>query len=315
MNPKLLIGGVAGAAVVAVGLFFVLQSGGGGGGVGGDAEAKQRADQLMAVSRDSGTEATYKSANAAGRTIVIKDVTFKPKGGKIEAVTIAEMRINAMDWANAKSPAFVDMEYRGVRFAGIDKDPGFKQFADSTGIKDIVLNAKWNYAYDKAKKIVDIKTGDVEAEGVGTLSFTGKFEGIDIDQMQEFQKAGAPDMGKLMGLLGAMRLHGLRVAYKDAGGAEKMWAAEAKKQGKSVAEFKDMALKQIAAMKAAVPFKIGQEAAAAAEAFIKKPGTFEVLAAPKQPFAVAGLMALAGRPDPAALDKLKEELGLTISAK
>lgn len=314
MNPKILIGGVAGAAVIAVAVFFAVR-GGGGGGVGGDAEAKQRADQLMALSREGGADASYKSATAAGRTVVIKDVTFKPKNAKIEAVTIAEIRINAMDWSNLKAPAFTDLEYKGVRFVGADKDPGYKGMLEATGLTELVINAKWAYAYDKDKKILDLKSTDIEAQGVGTLSVAAKIEGLDIAQIQELQKGGAPDMGKVMGSVVALRLHGLRLAFKDAGGVDRALAATAKKQNKSAAELKEMALKQIAAMKGAVPFKIAQEGLAAAETFLKKPGTIELVAAPKQPFPFAALMALAGRPDPAALDKLKEDLGLTISAK
>jgi hypothetical protein len=313
MNPKILIGGVAGVAVVAVAVFFAVR--GGGGGVGSDAEAKQRADQLMALSRESGNDASYKSAGVAGKTIVIKDLTFKPKDGKIDAVTVAEMRINAMDWSNLKAPAFTDVEYKGVRFVGADKDPGFKRMLEGTGLTELVVNAKWAYTYDKDKKILDLKSTDIEAEGMGTLSVAAKIEGLDIAQIEELQKGGAPDMGKIMGSIAAMRLHGLRLAFKDAGGVDRALAAEAKKQGKAAAELKDTALKQLAAMKGAVPFKIAQEAFTAAETFLKKPGTIELVAAPKQPFPFAGFMALAGRPDPAALDKLKEELGLTISAK
>ncbi|MFO0986090.1 MAG: hypothetical protein U1F37_01800 [Alphaproteobacteria bacterium] len=309
MNAKLIGGGLVAVVAVAAGVYFgVLR----GGGPGDAAAAKERADKLFAVLKERGGELSYKSAEAPSGGLVLKDVTINQKdpSGKAVAITVGEIRVARYDWDNPKQPAFAEAEYRKLRIPQLTDNPGFKEFASVTGLSDIVINARFSYTYDKANKTIDVKTGDSEFEGLGTLSFTAKAEGVDIDQ---FNGVAQLDPAKLMGMVGTVRLHGLRLAFKDAGGAAKLVKFGAHKEKKSEAELKAQMLAQLAQAKAA-PFKIAREAAAAAESFLGKPGTFAIEARPAAPFAFAQLMGLMGKPDPAAIDKLTADLGLTVKA-
>lgn len=309
MNAKLIGGGLVAVVAVAAGVYFgVLR----GGGSGDAAAAKERADKVFASLKEKGGDFTYKSAEAPSGGLVLKDVTINSKDatGKMQSATIGEMRINRFDWENPKQPAFADVEYKKVRIPQIAENPGFKEFAGVTGQSDLVINAKASYIYDKATKTVELKTGDAEVEGIGTISITAKVEGVDIAQLEGMSQ---PDPTKLMGMVATLKLHGLRIAFKDAGGTAKLIKFGAQKEKKSEADMKAQMIAQLGQVKAA-PFKIAREAAAAAESFLNKPGTIAIEAKPAAAFAFAQLMSLMGKPDPATIDKLTADLGLKVSA-
>lgn len=310
MNAKILGGGlVAVVAIGAVVYFGVLGKGG-----SNDAVAKERADKIVGSVKAKGGDATYTSATTNGDGVVLKDVVANRKdpAGKTTNVTIGEVRVNKYDWGSPNQPAYADVEYKKLRFPGMKDDAQFKEFATVTGLSEVVANIKFNYTLDKATKVIDLKTGDVEVEGMGTLSITGKIDGVDIAQVESMQ--GAADPGKLMGMLGAMRIHGLRISFKDAGGTAKVIKFGAHKEKKTEEQVRQDALAQVAQGKNA-PFRIAREATTAAESFIKSPGTFTIEAKPKTPFAVAKLMTLMSKVDPAAIDGMTEEAGLTVKAQ
>ncbi len=309
MNAKLIGGGLVAVLAVAAGVYFgVLR----GGRSGDAATARERADKVFATVKERGGDLTYKSAEAPSGGLVLKDVTLSQKdaSGKPLSFTIGEVRVTRYDWDNPKQPAFADAEYKKVRIPRLAEHPDFKEFASVTGQPELVINAKFSYTYDKASKTVEIKTGDTEVEGIGILSFTGKIEGFDIAQ---FEGTTQPDPAKLMGMVGTLKLHGLRIAFQDAGGTAKLIKFGAYKEKKSEADLKAQMLTQLGQAKSA-PFKIAREAGAAAESFLNKPGTISIEAKPAAPFAFAQLMTLMGKPDPATIDKLTTDLGLKVSA-
>lgn len=309
MNAKLIGGGIVAVVAVAAGIYFGVMR---GGGTGDAAAAKERADKVFAAIKEKGGEVTYKSAEAPSGGLVLKDVTIasKDSSGKMQSATVGEIRISRFDWDNPKQPAFADLEYKKVRIPSLAENPGFKEFAGVTGQSELVINAKASYTYDKATKTIELKTGDAEFEGIGTFSVTAKIEGVDIAQ---FESMSQPDPAKLMGMMGTVRVHGLRIAFKDGGGTAKMIKFGAHKEKKSEADMKAEMIAKLGQAKAA-PFKIAKEAAAAAESFIKSPGTIAIEAKPAAPFAVMQIMGLMGKPDPAAIDKLTADLGLTVKA-
>ncbi len=309
MNAKLIGGGIVAVVAVAAGIYFGVMR---GGGTGDAAAAKERADKVFAAIKEKGGEVTYKSAEASSGGLVLKDVTIasKDSSGKMQSATVGEIRISRFDWDNPKQPAFADLEYKKVRIPSLAENPGFKEFAGVTGQSELVINAKASYTYDKATKTIELKTGDAEFEGIGTISVTAKIEGVDLAQ---FESMSQPDPAKLMGMMGTLRVHGLRIAFKDGGGTAKMIKFGAHKEKKSEADMKAEMIAKLGQAKAA-PFKIAKEAAAAAESFIKSPGTIAIEAKPAAPFAVMQIMGLMGKPDPAAIDKLTADLGLTVKA-
>jgi hypothetical protein len=312
MKATHIITGVFVVAVVAGGVYFGLMRSGGGPSPS-PAMAKERADKVFASLKARGGEVTYKAAAPAGKGIVIKDVELKQKieGDKPFSMSIGEIRINEYDWDKPDLPTYGDVEYRQIRFAAVTQSEQWKEFSTVTGLKDFVVNAKTNYKYDATSKTIDVKTGELEFEGMGTLSITLKVDGLDLAALQSMQ--GTPDPTKMLAMLGSVRMHGLRVAFKDAGGTAKLIKFAAHKEKKSEDDIKKQALDQVAQQKSA-PFRIAREAASAAEAFVRKPGLIAVEAKPKAPFATAQFMALAGKFEPAAIDKLTDELGLTIKA-
>lgn len=311
MNAKIIGGGIVVVAAVAAGLYFgVLQKG----SSGGPEVAKERADKVFASLKAKGGEATYGNAEASGNGLVLKNVVVKSKdpSGKPMELRIGEVRIKNYDWANPDKPTFAEAEYNQVRFPAMAENADYKEFAGVTGLKDFVVNAKVDYRYDAATKTIDIKTAEAAVDGIGRLSFTGKIEGIDMAQLEGMQ--AGPDPSKMMGMVATIRLHSLRIAFKDAGGVAKMMKFGAHKEKKTEDQVRTETLAKIAAGKN-VPVKVGRDAANAAESFIKTPGTFTIEAKPKAPFALAQLMALAGKFDPPAIDKMAEELGLSVKAE
>lgn len=312
MNAKLIGGGLVAVVAVAAGLYFGVLRGGSSGSASA-AVAKERADKLFVAMKEQGGEVTYQSAEAPSGGLVLKSVTMKQKdpSGKTLSFTADEIRITRYDWDNPKAPAFAEGEYKKMRVPTLTDNPGFKEFATVTGQSEFVINAKFAYTYDKASKTMDIKTGDAEFEGLGTLTFLAKIEGVDLEQMTTMGNQADP--GKLMAMFGTMKLHGLRIAFKDAGGTAKLMKYAAQQEKKSEADMKAQMLAQLAQVKGA-PFKIAREAGAAAESFLNKPGTISVEAKPAAAFAFAQFMTLMGKPDPAAIDKLTADLGLKVTA-
>ncbi len=313
MNAKLIGGGLVAVVAVAAGLYFGVLRGGSSGSTASAVVAKERADKLFVSLKEQGGEATYQSAEAPRGGLVLKSVTMKQKdpSGKTLSFTADEIRITRYDWDNPKAPAFAEGEYKKMRVPTLTDNPGFKEFATVTGQSDFVINAKFAYTYDKASKTMEITAGDAEFEGLGTLTFLAKIEGVDMEQLGTMGNQADP--GKLMATFGTMKLHGLRIAFKDAGGAAKLMKYAAHQDKKSEADMKAQMIAQLAQVKAA-PFKIAREAGAAAETFLNKPGTISIEAKPAAAFAFIQLMSLMGKPDPAAIDKLTADLGLKVSA-
>jgi hypothetical protein len=315
MNAKLIGGGLVAVVAVAAGVYFGVLRGGSStsSGTASAAVAKERADKLFVSLKDQGGEFAYKSAEAPSGGLVLKSVTMKSKdpSGKAFEFSADEIRITRYDWDNPKAPAFAEGEYKKMRVPTLTDNPGFKEFATVTGQSEFVVNAKFAYTYDKASKTMDIKTGDAEFEGLGTLTVLAKIEGFDMEQMSTMGNQADPT--KIMAMFGTMKLHGLRVAFKDAGATAKLMKYAAHQEKKSEADMKAQMLAQIGQGKSA-PFKIAQQAAAAAESFLNKPGTIALEAKPASPFAFIQLMSLMGKPDPAAIDKLTADLGLKVTA-
>jgi len=311
MNAKLIGGGIVAVVAVAAGIYFgVLNKGGGD----DPAVAKDRAEKFLSSVKDKGGEATFKTSEAPGKGLVLKDVaiTRKDAAGKPVQITVAEVRVTSYDWDNPKMPAFAALEYKGVRVSAIKDSPQFKEFAASTGLADVVINIKASYKYDKATKTIDLTAADIEVENMGTLTIAAKLDGIDMAQLEGLQDGGDPS--KIMGVFAAMRIHSFKLAFKDAGAAAKVIKMQAAKTKTTEDAVKQMALASVAQGKDA-PMKIVKDAASAAETFIKSPGTITVEAKPAAPFAIAQLMSLMGKPDPTAIDKLVADLGLSVSAK
>lgn len=312
MSAKLIGGGIVAVVAVAAGIYFgVLDNGSGSGDA---AAAKERAEKFISSVKDKGGEVTYKTADAPGRGLVLKDVAIvqKDASGKPVQITVDEMRITAFDWDNPKQPAFATLEYKGIRIPAVKDTEQFKEFASVTGLRDLVINAKAAYKYDKATKTIDLTAGDFEVEGMGTLSITAKFDGIDIAQLEGLRDGGDPT--KALGAIAAVRIHGLKIAFKDSGATAKVIKMDASKSKISEDEVRKKALDAVAQGKSA-PFKIAKDAANAVETFIKSPGTITIEAKPATPFALAQTMSLMGKPDPAAIDKLTADLGLSVSAR
>jgi hypothetical protein len=321
MNKKALAG-IGGAAVVAIAVVLYLVLSGGGSGVGGGDPkvAKQRADLIFADLVKQGGKATYKSAEAPGEKLILKDVVVTPKasaGKPAVELKIAELRINRLDWKNPKSSAYGDVEIKRMTSSAFSQNPQAKEFLSAAGLKDFVLNGKYVYSYDKAKKLLETQAFDTSVDGMGTLSIKIKMDGIDIEQMRKLTAGGKPQMGQLMGLAGALRLHVLSISFKDAGGTVAIQKYAAKKQKVSADDVKKMALTQIENRKKAMPFQLGKEALEAAEKFIKNPGEIFIKAEPSAPVAILAVVmgTMGGGMNPAKIDALKKTLGISIGAK
>ncbi len=124
---------------------------------------------------------------------------------------------------------------------------------------------------------------------------------------------------QLMGLAGQVQLRSLSIKIKNDGGFERMLKAAAAKQKKSADDLKKQALAQIDGL-AASPMgksKLVTEALTAAKKFINNPGTITLEAKPSAPVAVFPVVmgAMAGGPKPENIDRIKTQLGVTITAE
>ena len=318
MNTKLVIGGIVAAAiVVGAGAYFLAGSRGTGPSGASSPEATARAEQLLAPVRENGHTPNYRSVEGAGRGIVMKNVTVKPKDGtkRVTEVRIGEIVVKDWDWQGGKTPSYGDIEYRKITFAGLADDPEVKEFLSVSGLSDIVINARVAFKYDKGSKTLDLSALDGEVEGMGTIGLSFKIDGIDVEALAALQGAGSPDMSKLLGQAMALRVHGLVNFLKDSGGYDRIAKVAGARAKITDAQWKEQQVRQLDWIRRmAPPSKLTAEVLGAIEAFLKKPGTIEVKVAPKSPVALLELMGFVqGGASPDKLDAMKERLGLTVS--
>jgi hypothetical protein len=319
MKRNIVIGAAVAAVLVVAALIVILVPFGGP----SDQEARKKADTLFVAMRDQGGTATYQAVEPDGDGLVIKGLTLTPpakatKGIK-RKITVEQLHIRDLDWKNTKEPEFADIEFKGLRVPDLKSDPQFQEFSKVTGLDELVVSGRVKYRVDKAKQQVVVEPFRVTVDKMGTYTFTVGLEGINVDQLKSATQGGKVKPAQMMGMASAIRLRSLTLTIKDDGGMEKMFKFGAHKEKKTPEAVRKEALAKIdaAASSPMAQSKLASEAIAAMKKFVTSPGTLTISAKPSAPVALfpVVMQVMSGGPKPQVLDKIKEQLGLTITAE
>ena len=327
MNKKAMmgLGGGVIAIVAAVVIYLVAFSGGGSGPSGGatSASGQARAEKLFAGVTSSqqfkagGGKVVWKSAEAQGdQGVQIKNVeiTGKDKQGKDRKISVDEITVRKLDWNQIQGSPYADVEIKGLRSPQFAETPQFKQFMEATGLKDLVIDIKVRYQYNKDSKLMDVQEAVVTARELGTFTLRAQIHGLDIAAVQKMQEGGKFDPAQLMGMAAAIQIGKIYISFKDQGAIDKSATMQAKKMGGDKDKVIEMAVQQLEQQKAAIPFDIAKKAADAAIKFLKNKSTIIAKADPASPVPVIQI-AMMGQPTPAKIESLVKSLGISIMAE
>ena len=315
--------GIAGvlAAVAAAVIYLAVLSGGPGGQAGGgdSISGEARAEKLFAELKNSerfkaaGGSVTWESAEALGQEgVAIRNLSIESKDwdGRPTVLEAAELRVRRIDWNNVAMSPYGDVEIGGLTAA----NSRVAAFMAATGVTTFIadLKARWDYKADG--QVMDLQTFDFTVREWGTFSLQGQLHGLDISALGEMQKGSETDPAYVMGLLAGAKFGSFSLSFRDSGAIDKMAAMRADNTGLDKKQVIDQALKGLEIQKTAQPHAIVRQAFEALIVFVKNRGAIALKAAPKRPVPLLRLV-LISQSNPADIDRLVQELGLSISAQ
>ena len=320
-------GGIIGvlAAVAAVIIYLAVFSGGPGGPAGGDASAigQARAEKLFAALKNyerfkAGNGAvTWESAKPLGDDgVLIRNLSVKGKDERGRASTIAavEVRVGRIDWNNVAMSPYGDVEIKGLTTPEFARNPTVAAFVAATGATTVIADLKMRWDYKPDGQVMDIGASELTVREWGTLNLRGKFHGLDIAALKELQNGGEADPAYIMSLMAGLKIGSFTLSFKDRGAIDKLAAKQAEETGTDKSAVIDKALNGLEMQKNVLPYDIVRQAFEALIVFVKNRGAIALKAAPKRPVPLLRLL-LKSRSNPADIDRLVQELGLSISAQ
>jgi len=315
--------GIAGtlAAVAAAILYLAVLAGEPGKPAESNASVagQARAEALFAGLKNSerfkasGGSVSWESAAALGdEGLLVRKLSIEgnDRNGRPTKVAADEVRVRRIDWKNIGMSPYGDVEIRGLTAT----NGKIAAFAAVAGVTAFVadLKARWDYRSDI--RIADLQILDIAIREWGTLSAQTMLHGLDFSALQELQKGGEIDPAYVAGLMAGTKIASLEIAFSDRGAIDKLAAMRAGETGQDKNRIIDLAVEGLAAQKADQPYEIVRQAFDALTVFVKKRGTIALKAAPKTPVPLLRLV-LTGRADPAGIERLARELGLSVEAR
>ena len=320
-------GGIIGvlAAVAAVIIYLAVFFGGPGGPAGGDASAigQARAEKLFAALKNherfkagNGT-VTWESAKPLGDDgVLIRNLSVKGQDerGRASTIAAAEVRVGRIDWNNVAMSPYGDVEIKGLTTLEFARNPTVSAFLAATGATTVIADLKMRWDYKPDGQVMDIGASELTVREWGTLNLQGKFHGLDIAALKELQNGGEADPAYIMSLMAGLKIGSFTLSYKDRGAIDKLAAKQAEATGTDKSAVIDKALNGLEMQKNVLPYDIVRQAFEALIVFVKNRGAIALKAAPKRPVPLLRLL-LKSRSNPADIDRLVQELGLSISAQ
>jgi hypothetical protein len=283
-----------------------------------DAELKKRADLLLKGISEGGGKVTW-GALERGSTpegLVIKQIEITSADDK--KITIDQIEVRSLDWANPKEPRYVDLS---VRKLVVGADALDKEGADNLKELDLTaltIHGDLAYKFDEAEKSFDIGKVFIDFAELGELRLRLKLTGVTPADLKaatgekaEPAKPGAPGDDQAMNLLSRLNLSGAAISFKDKGLMQRAIRADAKKKNIDEASARNKMIEEIAEERAKAEDEVTKEFLDAAIKFVRNPGEIELTAAPAAPANVmmAFMMVMGNRAS------FKQLLGLSIAVK
>lgn len=278
-----------------------------------NSELQKRAELLLKGISDGGGKVTWASVEAGATPdgVVIKQIEITSPDNK--KMTIEEIAVKTMDWANAKEPRHADIAVKNLT---ISADAMEKETADNIkelGLTQIVLNGELAFKFDDGEKSFDVAKVFIDVADLGELKLRLKLTGITTADIKaatgDKDKPAAPDAG--MNILSRLNLTGASIGFKDKGLMDRAFKAEAKKKNISESAAKNKLIEELTEERAKAEDEVTKELIDAFVKFVRTPGEIEFIAAPAAPANVMmAFMTVMGN-----RATFKQMLGLSVAVK
>lgn len=280
-----------------------------------NAELQKRAELLLSGVKENGGKVTWGAleAGAGPESVTIKQIEITSPDNK--KVTIDEIAVRTMDWANSKEPRYADIGFRKLTVAASTME---KEQADSLKdleIDTLVLNGEFAFKFDEGDKSFDLAKVTLTFEQLGELRLRLKLTGITPADLKsatgESDKPAQPGQNAAMGLLSRLNLSGAAIAFKDSGLLARAFKADAKKKNISEAAAKAKFIDELNEERGKAEDEVTKEVIDAVIKFVRNPSEIEFVMAPSAPANVMmAMMTVMGN-----RATFKQLLGLTIAVK
>lgn len=280
-----------------------------------NAELQKRAELLLKGVSENGGKVTWGAleAGAGPESVVIKQIEITSPDNK--KVTIEEISVRAMDWANSKEPRYADMTFRKLTAPASSMDKEQADQLAELGIDTIVLNGEFAFKFDEGEKSFDLAKVTLQLDQLGELRLRLKLTGITPADLKsatgESDKPAQPGQNPAMGLLSRLNLSGAAIAFKDQGLLARVFKADAKKKNISEAAAKAKFIDELNEERGKAEDEVTKEVIDAVIKFVRNPTEIEFVMAPSAPANVMmAFMTVMGN-----RATFKQLLGLTIAVK
>lgn len=279
------------------------------------ADLQKRAEMLLSGVKENGGKVTWGSleAGAGPESVVIKQLQITSPDNK--TVTIEEINVRAMDWANAKEPRHADIGFRKLAVAASAMEKEQADGLKELEIDNLVINGEFAFKFDEADKSFDLAKVTLDLEQLGELRLRLKLTGITPADLKaatgDSDKPAQPGQNPAMGLLSRLNLAGAAIAFKDKGLLARVFKADAKKKNVSEAAAKAKFIDELNEERGKAEDDVTKEVIDAVIKFVRNPNEIEFVMAPSAPANVMmAVMTVMGN-----RATFKQLLGLTIAVK
>ncbi len=324
MNRNVLIGG--GAAVVVAGaaaLIYFFALGGAGTGSGGSttAVAQERAAIFWKGTKEVPGAVLKPGTATSGsgkESLVMRNyeltVDTAKMGGKAGKITVrfGEINIRKFDWASrkaGKSAQWANLSFSNITVPKESLPPQAQMGLTMVGIAEINIGGTYIYTFDPKTRSLDVGKVVLELKKLASITFQSKLTNFDIEAIGRAQGTDPEKRSRaLQAALSGASIGKVKLVLVNKGLVEKILATIATFRGGNIEKLKAGLIKQMEAALATAPNQLAKDAMTAAIAFIKKPKTLTVEAAPDAPVPFSLLFG-------ASPDQIRDKLKLRFTAK
>jgi len=237
-------------------------------------------------------------------TLTISDVTVLAPDGR--RYRIKRIVVRDYDWLNLRRPRYADVTVEKAETTPDGLGPQYAPAIKAAGLDKLIASAHYRYRYSDETKRFVIETVRVEVDKVGVLTMSAQFK---LDQYPDFQKLR--DSGQLLQIGFSAQLIGARASFRNNQLVQHIVQAYAASRGIDTEKAREALVESLDRDRRRSKDALQKEGLAAAIAFIKQPGTIEMVIAPAAPVSLVAATFIY-RQSPRELMRTR---GLKIEAK
>ena len=200
-------------------------------------------------------------------------------GDPAETVAVDEVIVRDVDPAH-DVPDRLDVEIHGIHLSsGQPRLQGFQPYLAEAGYKELVIDLHLAYRYDRDSRLLEIEKLEAAADDAGTLSFSARFNNVDLPRLLK----NLTDRIYLITALPGVSLSGAELSYADDTLTRRLLEVWGRRTQQSPGETARSLSVTLENRFGPTDRPLTRQALAGLKAFIAAPGTLRVAAAPPEP--------------------------------